>query len=187
MTYQVTSRSPNGMGFLPVAALAPLAAAGPPGWAALAITAGIQGAMIGLQLLFSRKGPEQKRKATQIANEAEVELQRNLDAYLGGPRTKDNQQAALAVFDYAWAQFVAYSQDPALGDPGQRAVRERGPGGQVPGTNGNWFIWYRDPIANDPQAQASTTALTSLIPGASDGLPLGLLAGIALLTLGAFL
>lgn len=187
MTYQATSRSFNGMGFLPVAALAPAAAAGPVGWAAIGITVGIQAAMIALKFLFNRKGPQQKIKAAQIANEAEIELQRNVDAYLSGPRTTANQQAALAVFDYAWSQFVLYSQDPALGDPGQRAVKERGPGGQVPGTNGNWFVWYRDPIANDPQVQAGTAALTALIPGASEGFPVGLLAGIALLVVGAFL
>jgi uncharacterized protein YozE (UPF0346 family) len=141
--------------------------------------------MIGLQLLFSRKGPEQKRKATQIANEAEVELQRNLDAYMKGPRTRADQQAALAVFDYAWAQFTAYSQDPALGEPGQRAVRERGPGGQVPGTNGNWFVWYRDPIANDQPTE--TTASSLLQSATSSGGSAILLLAVALLAVGVLL
>jgi hypothetical protein len=39
-----------------------------------------------------------------------------------------------------------------LGAAGQRCVSERAAGGTVPGTGGNWFAWYRDPIANDPNA-----------------------------------
>jgi hypothetical protein len=138
------------------------------------------GVMFALSFLFGRQRPRQKEQAAAFADEIERQLQANLAAYQDSPRTPEAQAAFLKNFDYAWAQFTAAMRD--LGEPGERAVKERTRGGTVPGTDGNWFAWYRDPIANDPAASAA------LAPGATAStFPWGLVAGAALLLLGVIL
>jgi hypothetical protein len=123
------------------------------------------------------------------ANQVEQALQQNLAAYLAipnGERTKSIQAAALANFDNTWAQLVKYCGSGSFGSAGQRCVtdREQGscayktsPGGWqqqsgtwtyvYPGANGsgstcwNWFVAYRDSIANDP------TVVPDAVSGAS--------------------
>jgi len=116
---------------------------------------------------------------SEEANQIEQALQQNLSAYLAipnGERTKSIQAAALANFDNTWAQLVQYCGNPSFGSAGQRCVtdREQGscayktsPGGWTKDSSGNWsyhgagpngsgstcwnwFVGYRDPIANDP-------------------------------------
>src|SRR5579871_2856802 len=74
--------------------------------------------------------------ATQVVNNIEPYLQQNLAAYqaLPIPRTQAEQQAALAVFDSAWAQVTSPQGcgNPALDGAGQRCISERGPGGSIP-------------------------------------------------------
>ena len=111
-------------------------------------------------------------QATSIANQVEPVLAQNLAAYIAEPvHYASLQAAALNNFDTAWAALVQNCSNPALAAAGQNCIgdRQRGscayktsPGGwsgktyMPPGANGsgsacwNWFVGYRDPIANDP-------------------------------------
>ena len=115
-------------------------------------------------------------EATSIANQVEPVLQQNLAAYMAEPVHYQSLQAAyLNNFDTAWAALVQNCSNPALASAGQNCItdRQRGscayktsPGGwngkvyTPPGANGsgsacwNWFVGYRDPIANDPNVVA---------------------------------
>lgn len=156
-----------------------------PALAAGAVGAAIAGAYALYALLrnvFSGCGPTCVI-ASQVADRVESILRQNRDDYLAGPRTPETQQAALANFDYAWSKLVAACSDPQLGDAGRRCISERQRGGSAPwcpsGTGCDWFILYRDPIANDPAAQSA--AGDSFLP--SLGLPAD--AGLLLPVLGA--
>lgn len=144
--------------------------------------------------------------ASNDANKIEPVLQQNLQAYLSSPvRYKSLQTAALNNFDTVWNALKTACSDPSLAAAGQRCISDRqsgackyhtSPGGwangvyTAPGQNNsgpacwNWFIGYRDPIANDPTvvpdptpapisnivgtvtgaASDVSTALSSLIP-----------------------
>jgi hypothetical protein len=114
------------------------------------IGAAVAGVTLGLQLLFNRKGPKQKRITTEIVNELEPHLKANLDAYFAGPRTRASQAAAVKNFDDAWAWLTSAQAcgNPDLGNPGKACIADRARGGKW-----DWFAYYRDPIANDPQVQ----------------------------------
>lgn len=114
------------------------------------IGAAVAGVTMGLQLLFNRKGPKQKRITTEIVNELEPLLKNNLDAYLSGPRTRASQAAALKNFDDAWAWLASAEAcgNPDLGSPGKACIADRSRGGKW-----DWFSYYRDPIANDPEVR----------------------------------
>lgn len=118
------------------------------------IGAGVAAAVTAIQLLFSRKGPKQKVATTKIVNQVEPILQQNLAAYRAGPHTASSQQAALYVFDQGWAYVVEYCDTPAMGAPGKACVSERSAGGKW-----DWFSYYRDPIANDPNVVPDETAI----------------------------
>lgn len=132
-------------------------------------------------------------EATAYANQAEPLLLQNVQAYLAEPVHYASVQAAyLANFDSTWNWLLGACGNPALGSAGQNCIsaRQRGacvsknatPGGwqQVNGVwqyqfatgpnSGsncwNWFIGYRDPIANDP------TVVPDPVPGASALAPL---------------
>lgn len=112
----------------------------------------IAGATIALSLWQNRKGPYQKTATTEIVNEAEPILQDNMRGYLEGPRTAEAQAWALKNFDDIWAQVVALCGKAEMGEPGRRCISERQRGGSAPwcptSTGCDWFILYRDPIAN---------------------------------------
>jgi len=126
---------------------------------------------------------------SDAANAIEKLLQQNKDAYFSipdGQRTKSVQAAALANFDGTWAKLVQYCGNPSFGSAGQRCVtdRERGackwktPDGQC----WNWFIGYRDLIANDqsvvpdavPNAVSQVKSAVDQIFGGTGGAPLNL-------------
>lgn len=133
-------------------------------------------------------------QATQIVNSIEPYLQKNKDAYLAlaTPRPLSVQQAAIAVFDDAWARVVNACSDPNLGDAGKRCISDRAPGGKYP-----WAQYYRDPIANDTnvyddslvgQASSVASGLTSQVSSLFGGNETGLLiAGGIAAALGLFL
>lgn len=161
------------------------------GWATLAIPIigpVVAGVTIGLSLLFARKGPKQKRATTEIVNAVEPLLQENLQGYLAGPRTQSSQAQALANFDAGWAYVVEQCQIPEMGNPGRACVTDRQPGGQW-----NWFAYYRDPIANDPNVTADpiipdsvTDALSPIATALGLDAPVGFFANpLALLVAGA--
>lgn len=116
-------------------------------WGAAAIPvigAAVVGVTLALSLIFSRKGPQQKVATTHVVDAVEPELKKNLDAYFAGPRTRSSQAQALQNFDAGWQYVLENCGKAEMGEPGQRCISERGPGGRFP-----WFAWYRDPIAND--------------------------------------
>lgn len=112
----------------------------------------------------------QKVGATTDANEAEYKIKDLLEAWNTSAKTRSEQVAALAAFDEIWAWLVspAGCGNTQLGTAGQRCISERMAGGTVPGTGGNWFVWYRDPIAHDPNVIPDPVA-GSKITRAADG------------------
>lgn len=121
--------------------------------------------------------------ASNDANKIEPILQQNLQAYLSSPvHYASLQKAALNNFDTTWQLLVTACADPSLAAAGKRCTSDRQQGScayktsaggwqngkyTYPGANGsgsscwNWFIGYRDPIANDPTVVPD--------PGASAG------------------
>jgi hypothetical protein len=85
---------------------------------------------------------------TTIVNNLANLLQANLNAFLNGPRTCADQQAALAAYDTAWTWLqgpqACGNPSPAIqaGGAGARCISDRAPGGKTP-----WQTYYRDPIA----------------------------------------
>lgn len=131
-------------------------------------------------------------QATEYANQTEPLLLQNLQQYLEEPVHYASIQAAyLDNFDAAWNALTSACGNPALGSAGQHCIsdRQRGacvsknatPGGWFQDSSGNWqyqfatgpnsgsncwnwFIGYRDPIANDPTVVADPIPGSSLIP-----------------------
>jgi hypothetical protein len=143
-------------------------------------------------------------EATNIANQAEPLLLKNLQTYLSAPVHYASLQAAfLNNFDMTWNALKQACSNPSLGAAGQSCISDRqegscayktSPGGWAngvytyPGANGsgstcwNWFVGYRDPIANDPTvvpdpvggsaAVSATNLLSSVgVPATVFGLP----------------
>ena len=156
------------------------AAAGTLAVAVPIIGAAIAGVMIGLTLLFNRKGPRQKVATTQIVDAVEPKLKENVDAYLALPvHYESAQKAALANFDAGWAYVVSQCNIPEMGDPGVRCTSDRQSGACVwrdaQGECWNWFKGYRDPIANDPNVvpDPPVDSVTGEIVGENGGLTIG--------------
>jgi len=125
-------------------------------WGAMAVPiigAAVAGVTIGLMMLFNRKGPKQKVATTQIVDQVEPLLQKNLDGYLNGPRNRAAQAQAIQNFEAGWRFVVEQCQIPEMGSPGQRCVSERQRGGQW-----DWFRLYLDPIADDPDVKEDPAA-----------------------------
>jgi hypothetical protein len=127
-------------------------------------------------------------QSSNFANQVGDLLTQNLQTYLSAPapRYASVQAAFLANFDQAWNSLLQACSNPALGQAGKNCIsaRQQGacvyktsPGGwqqingvwqyQYPGANGsgstcwNYFVGFRDPIANDP------TVIPDPVPGAS--------------------
>jgi hypothetical protein len=85
---------------------------------------------------------------------------------MSGPRTRSSQAAALKNFDDAWAYLTSAEAcgNPQLGNPGKACISDRSRGGRW-----DWFSYYRDPIAQDPNVKEDPVAdsISQLIPGAS--------------------
>jgi hypothetical protein len=96
--------------------------------------------------------------ATQDANKAADLLTQNLNAYMAAPvHYKSIQAAALNNVDTLFTALRQACSDPSLGAAGQRCISERlVRGGTAPWcpnsghTGCDWFVQFRDPIANDP-------------------------------------
>jgi hypothetical protein len=156
-------------------------------WAVPVIGGAVAGVALAITAWFSRKGPKQKKATTAIANEVQGYLDQNRAAYFSGPRTVSSQTQALANFDALWQGLEQGCGDPDMGDPGERCISERDRGGRY-----DWFPYYRDDIANDPEVRPDATALEeaasvagSLVGGSNNLLLVGALAlGVMALTMG---
>lgn len=105
-----------------------------------------------------------KIQATHIVDQIEAQTMKPLragwQALPATQKTQTNQAAFLEVFDAGWRSVQQACSAPALGSAGQACISDRAQGschwtldGQtpgMPGNCGNWFTWYRSPIANDP-------------------------------------
>ena len=118
--------------------------------------------------------PDYKKIATtQIANKAATLLQQNLSAWQGlsaSQKTPATQAAALQNFDQVWQAMVAACQTSQYGSAGTACVQDRQAGAckwkDAAGNCWNWFIGYRDPIANDPAVAANAAAAAATGAGA---------------------
>lgn len=118
------------------------------------------GALI-FSLFHDSQSGQQKVLTTEEVNKVEPYMQQNVNAWKAlpsGEKTPQAQQAALNNFDQLWAGVVQYCSNSQLGDPGKRCIDDRS--GTRNGGNGkyDWFAYYRDDIANDPQVQANVVA-----------------------------
>jgi hypothetical protein len=110
-------------------------------------------AIVGITLLiglFTKRGA-QKEGTTKIVNDAEPLLKQNLQAWNSSSKTVAEQQQALSNFNAVWQQVVASCDIDAYGAPGDWCVNDRKRGGKW-----DWFSYYYDPIANDPNVQKGT-------------------------------
>lgn len=95
--------------------------------------------------------------ASDDANKVSTILEKNLAEYMSAPtRTVSMQKAALNNVDTAFNALYQACSNPQLGKAGQRCISERlvrggtAPWCPNPGHTGcDWFVLYRDPIAND--------------------------------------
>jgi hypothetical protein len=123
-------------------------------------------------------------QASNLANQADVLLAKNVDAYTSSSiRYQSMQAAALNTFDTTWAALQQACGNPQLGSAGQSCIADRQQGAckwkaSAGGWNSdgtytpwgaagsgqdcwNWFIGMRDPIANDPFVQPDPTSATA--------------------------
>ena len=110
-------------------------------------------AIAGVTLLvgmFTQRG-KQKTATTAIVNEAEPLLKQNLEAWNQSSKTLAEQKQALANFDAVWGQVVNTCKNPSYGEPGKWCINDRSRGGKW-----DWFSYYYDPIALDPNVQAAS-------------------------------
>jgi hypothetical protein len=132
---------------------------------------------VAIETLFSGCGAT-CTQATTIANQVAGLLQQNLSGYMSLPQPHyaSVQAYYLSIFDQTWAQLLQACNNPQLAAAGQRCITDRQQGactwqtspsgwsqasdgtwsytGAGPSGSGttcwNWFVGYRDPIANDP-------------------------------------
>jgi len=133
----------------------------------------IAGALANIVSLF---GPNPNNTITTgWVNQIEADvLQPNLAAWQAlapADKSPEAQAAALAIFQEGWNQVVQLCSNMQLGSAGTSCIADRQNGachwtstGQTPGQPpncGNWWTWYHDPIANDPQVAANEAAAAS--------------------------
>jgi hypothetical protein len=124
-----------------------------------------------------------KIQASQIVDQIEAQTLKPMrvswQALPANQKTVSMQAHYLNVFDQAWSAVMQGCSNPALGSAGQNCIGDRQRGachytqtGQTPGAPpncGNWFVWYRDPIANDPNVIPDPVAGVSTAPGSVTG------------------
>jgi hypothetical protein len=141
--------------------------------------------------------------ASNYVNQIEPQLVQNVATYTSSPvRTQTMQANALANFDSTWAALLQTCQGIG-GRGGTNCVTDRqqgactwkaSPGGWSQTSGGgytytpagaagsgntcwNWFVGYRDPIANDPDVvpdsavASASSAVSSLTSGSTAGIP----------------
>jgi hypothetical protein len=157
------------------------------------IVAGIAAIGVLITQLFSGCG-QTCVQASNLANQAEQLLKQAFSSYMSaGVHTESARQAYLSLFDQTWAQLQQYCGNPQLAQAGMRCIsdRQRGactwkasPGGWSQGANGqwtytnygaagsgttcwDWFVGYRDPVADDPTVVPDSNPVTQAESGIS--------------------
>ncbi len=184
------------------------AAGGPIGVAIGAAVVGLT--TIAMTLVNMFKGCGQTCiQASNDANQIEAQLLQNLNTYMSAPvHYASMQAAALNTFDTTWAALMQACGSPALAQAGVNCIKDReqgsckwkaSPGGWTQdaatgkwtysgyGAAGsgtacwNWYVGYRDPIANDPtvvpdpppvtatSTSTGTASIDSLLPASLTG------------------
>ncbi len=150
-----------------------------------------------------------KIEASNIVNQIEAQtlipMRASWQALPASQKYASVQAHYLNVFDQAWNAVLQGCGNPALGTAGGACISDRQQGachytvdGQTPGVPpncGNWFVWYRDPIANDPNVipdpviGAGTGAGGSSVVGSVDSAAAGVsqALGISPLAIGGIL
>ena len=155
-------------GGLAVAGVISGAAAGPVGLAigGAALVAGL------IAKQFAGCGPT-CTVTSDAANQIEPLMQQNLAAWHSSTKTRSEQAIALNNFDTLWSKLQQFCQSGQFGTAGQNCVADRKAGAcKWKDSNGecwNWFIGYRDPIANDPRV-VNDTAVGISTSGVASGL-----------------
>ncbi len=122
-----------------------------------------------------------KVQATHIVDQIEAQALKPLRAAWNAlppeHKTQSMQAEFLTTFDQAMAAMTQACSNPALGTAGQNCISDRVAGachwtvdGHTPGQPpncGNWVIWYRDPIANDPNVIPDPVAGSTFAGGSS--------------------
>jgi len=114
--------------------------------------------------------------ATRIADQAEMYLKANLEAYQTGPHTVSSQQVALATAQQLLQAVQQGCSNPALMEAGQRCISERlikggtAPWCPTPDHRGcDWITLYVDPIANDPHVVPDNSIDPQTLGGSEGG------------------
>lgn len=162
-----------------------------------AAVAGMIAITVGLMKIFSGCG-QNCILTSDDANKVGNYLTQQLTAYMGSPvHYKSMQTAYLNTFDTAWQALMNACSNPQFGSAGQRCITDRQQGscayhvsaGGWQQNNGvwqwvsygannsgttcwNWFVGYRDPVANDPTVVPDPTSQTDINPTASGGQPI---------------
>ena len=159
----------SNLGFA-AAAAAPLIAASGPAAPFMAIALAIAPLFVKLGMDKIGKGCGQSCILTSnAANEIEQILITNLRTFERGTKTAEEQRAALAIFDETWARLVEYCSQPGFQTTkaGRNCVEDRREGAckwKEGGQCWNWFIGYRDPIANAVLGSGSRDTVTGASP-----------------------
>lgn len=151
------------------------AIAGTLGVAVPVVGVAIAAVVLAVGLWLNRKGPQQKRWTTEIADEATAQLQNVKRIYFENLYNPANQTAALGAVDQLLQAIQDGCGQPQMGEPGRRCISERlVRGGSAPwcptSTGCDYFTEYRDPIANDPRA-AEWAGVQQSIDAQADALP----------------
>jgi hypothetical protein len=178
----------------PIAGAAVTAGLLPASLAVPIVGAAFAGIFLGIEALLNSGCGQSCVITSNWANQAEALLKKNLSAYMAlpTPRAVSAQAAYLANFDAVWNYLVQECSSPGLSTAGQHCISDRQAGAchyhDASGQCWNWFVGYRDPIANDPNVVADSAAstVTGAMAGAAGSLGISpwLLGGAALLVIG---
>lgn len=107
---------------------------------------------------------------TEWVNQMEADVMKpNLAAWQSlapEDKTPQAQAFALEVFSQGWNQIVQLCSNAQLGSAGTNCLRDRQRGGKW-----DWFGYYYDPIAKDPQVAANVAAAKAAIEQPVQGGP----------------
>lgn len=111
----------------------------------------IVSAASGLARIVSLFGPNPNNTiTTEWVNQIEADVMKpNLAAWQALPadhKYQTLQATALNTFTQAWNQLVGLCSNPQLGSAGTNCLKDRQRGGKY-----DWWVYYYDPIAHDPQ------------------------------------